>query len=94
MQMSALQSIGIDGFWERVQKYQLLQTKNGKLAARRESQALAWMWEQINDGLKAQFHDHVGVKADINAVTQLVANGSLAASTAARQLLTLASQHE
>jgi LAO/AO transport system kinase len=90
MQISALQSIGIEGFWQRAQKYQTLQTKNGKLAARRESQALAWMWEQIHEGLKAQFHNHARVKAQISAVTQAVANGSLAASTAARQLLALA----
>ena len=91
MQISALQSIGIDGFWQRVQKYQTLQTINGKLAVRRESQALAWMWEQIHDGLKAQFYEHASVKSAISAVTQSVANGSLAASTAARQLLALAS---
>jgi len=82
-----LQSIGIDGFWERVQKYQTLQTKNGKLAARRESQALAWMWEQIHDGLKQQFFEHANVKAQLPLLTKQVANGQMAASTAARQLL-------
>lgn len=91
MQISALQSIGIDGFWQRVQKYQTLQTQNGKLAARRESQALAWMWEQIHDGLRAQFHLNEKIKAQIGATVQSVASGSLAASTAARQLLALAS---
>ncbi len=89
MQMSALQSIGIDGFWQRVQKYQTLQTKNGKLAARRESQALAWMWEQIHDGLKQQFFEHANVKTELPLLTQQVANGQMAASTAARQLLGL-----
>jgi LAO/AO transport system kinase len=93
MQMSALQSIGIDGFWELVQKYQTLQSKNGKLAARRESQALAWMWEQVNDGLKAQFYANVGVRMQLASSITAVANGSLAASTAARQLLALASGH-
>jgi LAO/AO transport system kinase len=87
MQMSALQSIGIDGFWERVEKYQTLQTKNGKLTARRESQALAWMWEQIFDGLKQQFFEHADVKTQLPLLTGQVANGGMAASTAARQLL-------
>ena len=32
-----------------------LQTANGQLAARRQQQALAWMWERIDAGLKQAF---------------------------------------
>jgi LAO/AO transport system kinase len=93
MQISALQGIGLDGFWERVSRFQTMQTANGKLAERRQSQALAWMWEQIQDGLKAQFHGHAGVKAQLPSLISDVASGKVAASTAARQLLTLALNH-
>ncbi|MDI9334934.1 MAG: methylmalonyl Co-A mutase-associated GTPase MeaB [Cytophagales bacterium] len=89
MQMSALQSIGIDSFWQRVQRYQTMQSQNGKLAAKRESQALAWMWEQIWDGLKQQFHANARVQALLPLLTKQVVGGQMAASTAARQVLHL-----
>jgi LAO/AO transport system kinase len=90
MQLCALQGLGLDGFWERVSQFKTLQTQNGKLAARRESQALAWMWEQIHDGLKAQFHQHADVRSHLPAYLADVGSGKVAASTAARQLLALA----
>ncbi len=91
MQLSALRATGIDDFWRRVMQFKDAQAQSGQLAARRESQSLAWMWEQIHEGLKAQFHRHAQVRSQLAAVTQSVASGRLAASTAARQLLALAS---
>jgi LAO/AO transport system kinase len=90
MQISALQGIGLDGFWERVSRFQAMQSANGKLEERRQSQALAWMWERIQEGLQAQFHGHAGVKAQLPSLIAEVASGKVAASTAARQLLALA----
>ncbi len=89
IQMSALQSVGLDIFWQSVTQYQLLQTKNGQLPQRRKSQALAWMWEQVQSGLQAQFHGNPKVKVQLDTTLHAVANGSLAASTAARRLLGL-----
>jgi LAO/AO transport system kinase len=45
------------------QQLQDLQTANGRLALRREKQALAWMWERIDFGLKQAFRQHPQVKA-------------------------------
>ncbi len=89
IQMSALQSVGLDVFWQHVTQYQLLQTKNGQLPQRRQAQALTWMWEQVQSGLQAQFHGNPKVKAQLDTMLHAVANGSLAASTAARRLLGL-----
>ncbi len=89
IQMSALQSVGLDVFWQHVTQYQLLQTKNGQLPQRRQAQALTWMWEQVQSGLQAQFHGNPKVKAQLETTLHAVANGSLAASTAARRLLGL-----
>jgi hypothetical protein len=41
-----------------VTEFKALQTANGKLAARRQQQALAWMWERIDAGLKQAFRQH------------------------------------
>ena len=87
LQISALQHQGVDGFWAAVQEYRQLQTANGQLAARREKQALAWMWERIDAGLKHAFRQHPQVQALLPQMQQDVAAGRIAASTAARKLL-------
>ncbi len=85
--LSALKSEGVDGFWAAVSEFRQLQTANGRLAARRERQALAWMWERIDYGLKQAFRQHPGLRALLPQMQADVASGRIAASTAARNLL-------
>jgi len=85
--LSALKSEGVDGFWAAVSEFRQLQTANGRLATRRERQALAWMWERIDYGLKQAFRQHPGVRALLPQMQADVASGRIAASTAARNLL-------
>ncbi|MEY4140297.1 MAG: hypothetical protein RLZZ371_2479 [Pseudomonadota bacterium] len=87
IQLSALHAQGVDAFWARVLEFRALQTANGKFAARRQKQALAWMWERIDAGLKSAFAQHPAVKTLLPQMTQAVLDGRLAASTAARNLL-------
>jgi LAO/AO transport system kinase len=87
IQLSALLGQGVDQFWAEVSRYRQLQTANGVLAQRRQQQALAWMWERIDAGLKLAFRQHPSVRAELDGLTQQVTAGTLAASTAARQLL-------
>ena len=87
LQISALLGQGVDGFWDAVTQYRDLQTANGRLAVRREKQALAWMWERIDAGLKHAFRQHPQVRELLPAMQADVATGRIAASTAARNLL-------
>ena len=87
LQISALLGQGVDAFWNAVTQYRGLQTANGRLAARREKQALAWMWERIDAGLKQAFRQHPQVRALLPQLQHDVAAGRIAASTAARNLL-------
>ena len=87
IQISALSGAGIDGFWAAVSEFKQLQSANGQLAARRQQQALSWMWERIEAGLKQAFRQHPQVQHMLPQLTQDVQQGRLAASTAARQLL-------
>jgi LAO/AO transport system kinase len=89
IQISALQGKGVDTFWQAVSEFRRLQTANGRLAARRQQQATAWMWERIDAGLKQRFRAHPQVRAQLDSLTQQVQRGQLAASTASRQLLDL-----
>ncbi len=87
IQLSALKAEGIDRFWAAVSRFRDLQTRNGKLAARRQHQALAWMWERIDAGLKQAFRAEPAVQALLPQMVREVEAGTLAASTAARRLL-------
>jgi len=87
IQLSALKNEGVDQFWAEVSRYQRLQSANGQLATRRQHQSLAWMWERIDAGLKAAFRQHPRVREQLPHITREVAEGHLAASTAARNLL-------
>ena len=87
IQLSALLGQGVDHFWAAVTEFRSLQTASGKLAARREQQALAWMWERIDAALKQAFRSHAQVRELLPRLSAEVAGGRLAASTAARNLL-------
>ena len=90
IRISGLKGEGLEEFWHCVTRFRDLQTANGKLAARRQQQARAWMWALIESGLKAAFHRHPAVRASLAAVTEQVTRGLLPPSTAARQLLATA----
>jgi len=87
LQLSALHNKGVDAFWQAVTQFKTLQSANGRLAARRQQQALAWMWERVDAGLKQAFRQDHAVGALLPTLLQQVASGQLPASTAARQLL-------
>jgi len=89
IQLSALLGQGVDAFWDAVTRFRDLQTANGQLAQRRQQQARAWMWERIEAGLKQRFRSHPAVQAALEDTTRRVLDGTLPASTAARQLLAL-----
>jgi LAO/AO transport system kinase len=87
VQLSALLGQGVDRFWAAVSEFRSLQTANGRLTLRRQQQALSWMWERIDAGLKHNFRAQPRVQTLLPQLSQQVAAGQLAASTAARQLL-------
>jgi LAO/AO transport system kinase len=87
IQISALLGQGVDGFWVAVLEFKALQTANGRFASRRQSQALAWMWERIDAGLKQRFKAQPEVAVLLPRLSEEVRAGRLPASTAARMLL-------
>ncbi len=87
LQLSALHNKGVDAFWAAVMQYKNLQTANGRLAARRQHQALSWMWERVDTGLKQAFRQDPAVSALLPTLLAQVESGRLPASTAARNLL-------
>ena len=93
IQLSALLGEGVDRFWHEVESFRRLQMLNGRLATRRQHQALSWMWERIEAGLKQAFRQDAEVRRLLPQLTTDVSQGRVAASTAARQLLAAAASN-
>jgi len=87
LQISALRQHGLADFWQAVQAFQQRQQRSGRLAQRRQHQALAWMWERIEAGLRQSFHASAPVRELLPTLRDQVLSGTVTASSAARQLL-------
>ena len=87
LQLSALNGQGVDAFWKAVTEFKTLQVANGKWLSRRQQQSLAWMWERIDAGLKQAFYQDQRVQQLMPRLKQEVLDGRIAASMAARRLL-------
>jgi LAO/AO transport system kinase len=84
---SALHKEGIAEFWQAVEAYRDALTPTGEFAAKRQHQALAWMWQLIDSGLRRHFRQHPLVREHLPALTHAVEQGRTTPATAAYTLL-------
>lgn len=87
LKASAAKSEGIAEFWRSVEAHRAALEAAGELAAKRRHQALAWMWQLIDSGLRARFRDHPGVCAALPKTMDAVEVGTVTPAAAAQQLL-------
>jgi LAO/AO transport system kinase len=85
--LSALHKEGITEFWAQVEKYQAALTPTGEFAAKRQHQALSWMWQLIDSGLRWHFRHHPRVQENLPALTRSVEQGHTTPAAAAYALL-------
>jgi LAO/AO transport system kinase len=78
---------GIDVFWATIERYREVMTATGELQAKRQRQAVEWMWTLIDSGLRSRFRHHPRVQQDLESVSRAVAAGSLTPAAAACRLL-------
>jgi LAO/AO transport system kinase len=87
LKASAAKNEGLAEFWQSVEAHRAALEAAGELTAKRRHQALAWMWQMIDSGLRARFRDHPGVRATLPQVLNAVEAGTLPPAAAAQQLL-------
>ena len=85
--LSALQKDGAAAFWHEVERYRTTLARTGEFDAKRRHQALSWMWEMIDSGLRSRFRDHPGVRADLAPLQDAVEQGTTTPAAAAARLL-------
>ncbi len=85
--LSALQKQGMADFWSEVLRYRDAMRASGEFEGKRRHQALAWMWELIDSGLRSRFRDDDKIKADLPRLTAAVEAGRATPAAAAQLLL-------
>jgi LAO/AO transport system kinase len=86
LQVSALNGIGLDAVWEAVGAFRAA-LGAPRLAERRARQAVAWMWREIEGGLRAELGADPGVAAMLPGLEAGVAAGKVSPMAAAAQIL-------
>jgi len=85
--MSALKKEGVSEFWDTVCAYRDTMQRSGEFDAKRRHQALAWMWELIDAGLRHRFRSNPAVKAALPDLQAAVEVGTTTPAAATAQLL-------
>jgi len=84
---SALEMTGIDVIWKTVLDYKEKLVRTGELNAKRQKQALDWMWALVEEGLKLRFHKNAEIAGLLPKMTRSVINGKTTPTAAASKLL-------
>lgn len=85
--LSALRKAGIAEFWAEVEKFRSALEASGEFASKRQHQALAWMWQMIDAGLRQHFRQHPAVRHNLPALASAVETGRTTPAAAAYTLL-------
>ncbi|HRP76438.1 MAG TPA: methylmalonyl Co-A mutase-associated GTPase MeaB [Rhodocyclaceae bacterium] len=85
--MSALKKAGVSEFWDTVRAYRDTMQLSGEFDAKRRHQALAWMWELIDAGLRHRFRSNPAVKAALPDLQAAVEAGTTTPAAATARLL-------
>lgn len=86
---SALTMVGIDKIWKTILDYREKLEAAGELDAKRKKQALAWMWDLIEQGLRDRFYKNPDIKKLLPKIIKDVKKGKMVSSAAALEMLSL-----
>lgn len=85
--LSAMNPKHIEDFWKMILHFQNLQNNQGAFIHRRSTQAISWMEDQLEQGLKEMFKTHPIIKNQYKDYQNQVGLGQLDPSMAVRSLL-------
>ncbi len=85
--MSGLEGIGLEEFWNTVQRHREVLTKAGRFEENRRRQQVDWTWTMVHDQLLRRLASNPRVKDIRGQVEQQVRDGSLTGALAAAQIL-------
>ena len=85
--ISALAGSGVDEAWAEVERFHAELAEGGQLERVRAQQAVAWMWDEVREGLVESLRRDGRVAARLGDLEAAVRAGTQSPTTAARELL-------
>jgi LAO/AO transport system kinase len=87
--VSALTSIGMEAVWNVVLEHRKRLTDSGELTHKRTDQQRKWLWDMIEEGLKARFVARDDVQRELAHAEEAACDGRITPTEAARRVLSL-----
>ena len=84
---SGYYELGIDEVWDMIDRYFTYTRENGYFEEKRRRQASYWMYETIDDQLKANFYNNPEIAAMLSRLVDEVQTNRRSSFTAARDVL-------
>ncbi|MFB7653618.1 MULTISPECIES: methylmalonyl Co-A mutase-associated GTPase MeaB [unclassified Streptomyces] len=84
---SARESTALDTVWERLEQHRTLHDSTGRLAAKRRTQQVDWVWTMVRDELLGRLHADPAVRSLAPRLEQQVREGGVTATLAAERIL-------
>ncbi|MCK5098054.1 MAG: methylmalonyl Co-A mutase-associated GTPase MeaB, partial [Desulfobacteraceae bacterium] len=84
---SSILENGTENVWKTVIEHNKLMKETGAFKHKRKEQAVEWMWNLVDDGLKKKFMETDIVKKEIPKISKKVKQGLISPSAAAEELL-------
>jgi LAO/AO transport system kinase len=84
---SSVHGEGIDAIWQVITDFHQQTTASGVFEQRRQRQTLDWVYNMVEEHLRASFFNHAGVDSIRAEVEEAVVNGHIPPTVAAQQLI-------
>jgi LAO/AO transport system kinase len=78
---------GTENVWQTIIAHNKLIKETGEFDHKRKEQAVEWMWNLVDDGLKKKFMETDSIKKEIPKISNKVKQGLISPSAAAEALL-------
>ena len=78
---------GTENVWDAIMEHNKLTKETGEFDYKRKEQAVEWMWNLVDDGLKKKFMETDIIKNEIPKISDKVKQGLISPSAAAKELL-------
>ncbi len=84
---SSLQKSGIGEIWQIVELFHNAVQTSGRFSKRRQKQAKAWMWDEVNETVASALRSDQNIADILPTLENQVQNGQIAPARAARKIL-------
>lgn len=89
---SSIEKRGFVEIWQTVLQHREKLSKTGELKAKRQKQALDWMWALVDEGIRTRFDRNSKIKQTLKDITFNVQEGVTTPTSAAEKLLSMLDQ--